>query len=65
MGFILLIMGIALMAFGFKYKPFPAGTKMKDLEPTAPIKMWLKYASIFAGLTFAVFGTFLSCAGCS
>ncbi|RIV46398.1 hypothetical protein D2V05_03340 [Flagellimonas pelagia] len=64
MGFILLIIGIALLVVGINYKPNPNGTKIKDLEPGDVIKIWLKYAMIWGGLVFTVFGTLSSCMGC-
>lgn len=64
MGFIFLIVGIALLVGGVNYRPTPKGTKIKDLEPGDVVKIWLKYGMIWGGLVFTCFGTLSSCMGC-
>ncbi|MBP0904092.1 hypothetical protein ACFSKN_08590 [Mariniflexile gromovii] len=62
MGLLFIIIGGLLFYFGYKSKT--GDKKLSEMTPKDAIKVYLKYAMMFAGVVFFMGGFMMSCVGC-
>lgn len=62
MGLVFIIIGGLLFYFGYNSKI--ANKPLRELTGKEAIKLYLKYAMMFAGVVFFMGGLMMSCIGC-